>query len=214
MRNVYQFIMMVGTIAIGVLLLATFAYVFRIGAIASKNVDEEQLKQQLIADNAQFEYYNKENNDENKNTVSDMISLANLVYDFNEKNYVDENSTLKLVIQIGNDANNLKYVIPKTNSRGTKRLGKKELFVSDSESNSDTISVYDLAESEEIISSSNVSFSTGEKKEHDTLSTTRYDSTTNKTIYKYLFDCAEIRYNINSGRPEYMILKAYINDKY
>ena len=75
MRNSYQFLMMAATVLVGIMLLSVFVYVFRAGAKASRSVDEKQMQDQLIAENAQFEFYNRPNN-----TVSDMISLINLVY--------------------------------------------------------------------------------------------------------------------------------------
>ena len=52
MENTYRFLMMAATLIVGILLLSMLVYVFRAGARASKAVDEAQIEQQMIAENA------------------------------------------------------------------------------------------------------------------------------------------------------------------
>ncbi len=129
MENSYRFLMIAGTFLLGIMLLSILVYVFAAGARSNRAIDDSQREQQLVADNAKFEHYNKENN-----TVSEMISLINLVNNYNSDRYSEDCIKLTIYTNAGNGS----YLKMEGN---TKDLGRNKVYLNTGEK----ISVYQFA---------------------------------------------------------------------
>ena len=95
MENGSRALIMAATVLLGVFLLSMMLYMFRAGGQMTKQFDEKQINLQLENYNRQFEVFDKPNN-----TITDVISLANLVYSTNEQNEFAEGATVQLDVVI------------------------------------------------------------------------------------------------------------------
>ena len=231
MENSYRFLMIAATILLGILLLTTFVYVFSAGANASKARDEAQETLQITAENQKYEVYNR-----STNTISDVISLASLIYNNNkEADFNDEEYCKELIIKIGT-SNQKEYRIPKKLSGYSidsdcfmknelpdlVNIGNKtkvsQVILQTKPGTVKIVSIYDLLTSKKI--SKGEKFYNPQKRqeifcnEEASLSETRFDNATSQTLYKFLFDCSEIKYSASNGRVESMTLTAYLNGNY
>lgn len=200
MENASKMLIMAATILISLMIISVFIYLFRLGASVNENYDERQSEGQLELYNNKFQYYNVENN-----TIMDMITIANLAYSVNKDTNYDSGWAIAIDIKIGSST--FKILDTEDESDPLKR---NEIY-----SGSNKISIYNLVDLP--IGSGGLNLSgVPSVEEGDKLSTTRYDSSTNKTIYKYLFKCNtdKIKYNSVTGRTSYMSFELYLNSEY
>ena len=194
MENATKFLLMAGGLILGVLLFSVFAFVFRAGARYSHRIDEAQSENQMILENSKFEFYNRGssgvNNSFEQNTISDMVSLINMVYSQNTEGY--DSDRIDLVISAGPNES-IKLEVPgklRLTDDG-KKLGRNQVFC-----NGEIISVYDLLSSEDF------------SGEDDLLTTSKCDnSTNNKIVYKYIFPVDGSYEYYSSGRVKKMKFK-------
>ena len=156
-----------------------------------------------------------------------MISLVNLVYSYNKtRDFVPEDC-VNVIIYIGQPDSRYFYVGEDTSipqiSRSSSLLQRNQVWYTD-EANplavneiSERKNVTDITFNKMIFSEDTRSVSmdgTQAGNADDTLSLTRYDSLTGRTIYKYLFMASSYTYDINSGRIKTMKFRACINGDY
>lgn len=212
MDNAARALIMAASIILGVLLLSTLVYVFRAGASLDEAYDAAQNVRQLGLFNAKLEEYNK-----NDNTIMDMISLANRIYNINRDYNFDSTMTVKLIIKIGTQ----NFIIP--NEEPTEKIERNEIFKGTSEGNvtGRPIPIYDLI---------NVDFGDLEisgfgldtdKLSQTKLGTIRYMDDNgvemeknNATIYQFIFECEDIEYNNTTGRIKSLKFNAIQNPNY
>lgn len=208
MENSYRFLMMAATILLAIMILSIFVYVFRAGARANRAIDDAQREQQLVAENAKFEHYNK-----NDNTVSDMVSLINLVHDYNESRDWAPDDCITLKIYLSGSVGE-PYIYIDDSCEG---LGRNEAkFSADT---SKPISVYQLAsetaETDHYFNGKGTCLT-----DKDNFSITKYDNSENTTIYKYIFQATHpstkkvmFTYD-NSSRVKTMTFYVQQNEKW
>lgn len=212
MQNVSQALIIAGSVILGVILLATLVNVLKMGGSVNKAYDEKQLNYQTEAFNYQYEIYQKDDN-----TVMDMVTLLNLAYSANSENNYDLNSSVTIIIKIGD----LTYRIPKDVSTNAEtffnnNVGALERNQVYEVRANKVISVYDLL-NKTLKELNNLSFGTssdklskvhiGEYIYYPDRKTNDPDYGkpvlgNNGTTYKYVFDCddSSITYNKTTGR--------------
>ena len=94
MDNAARALVMAASIILGVLLFSAFMYVFRAGASLDETYDAAQNKRQLDLFNSRFDVYDK-----NDNTIMDLITVANNVYNVNKDYNYDPAMTIELIIK-------------------------------------------------------------------------------------------------------------------
>ncbi len=223
MDNAARALIMAASIILGLLLLSTLVYVFRAGASLDESYDAAQNVRQLGLFNAKLEEYNR-----NDNTIMDIITLANRVYNTNSDVDFDSSMSVKLIIQIGTQY----YAIP--DEEPSVKFERNQIFKCDASGNisGDPISIYDLVnvdldtlgisglgESSEKLSLTKL----GKKAVRDESDNIKVDSEgkpiykNNVTIYKYVFSPKQedgtiaYTYNTYTGRVKSMKFKADIN---
>jgi len=72
-----------GATLIAILVLSMFVYMFMIGSRFAGNYEDRKKLEQVEQFNSKFEIYQK---DENTNTISDVITVANFAYSINQQN--------------------------------------------------------------------------------------------------------------------------------
>ncbi|MBQ7410561.1 MAG: hypothetical protein IJW20_04170 [Clostridia bacterium] len=228
MENGSRALLMAATVLLGIFLLSIMIYMFRAGGRVSKAYDDKQINQQLEAHNGQFEYY-----DTPYNTITDVVSLANLVYSTNEECEYTNGYAIQLEIDIAGAI----YSIPSEykNENATKLSEKQYLtqrntiaFGADKKE----VSIFNLmntpvnqlkqlngtASSFTLTKYNTESNSTVNITDtlSETLSQTRLDGN-NRRIYKYIFVCEsgdDFEYYDETGRVKSIKLKLYINPEY
>lgn len=205
MENASKALYMAAGVLIGMMILGVFVYLFRTGGNMSQKYDEKQLQNQLQLFNSKFENYYK-----NNNTIMDMISVTNLAFDINKENDYNPQKTVKITIQIE------KYFLKidpekMLASEGTpdelKRnyLYKSHYFGTNSYWRQGQLCVYDLLEkNKNELHLEDSLMDTG-----DTLS-----KVNSNRVYKYLFECTEMKYDKDTGRVESMIFSLIKNPEY
>ncbi len=221
MENGSRALIMAATVLLGVFLLSMMLYMFRAGGQMTKQFDEKQINLQLENYNRQFEVFDKPNN-----TITDVISLANLVYSTNEQNEFAEGATVQLDVVI----DGITYSIPGEykNPNAVLLADKKYLTKRNTIlENGTPIDIYKLVNTpvEDLVSSPNIpkldfvsmrpsgnsSVTTGEL-----LTQTKFDSQ-NRRIYKYIFARVgdeDITYHEVTGRVKYIKLELFTNPEY
>ena len=194
MENASKALIIVGGVLIGVMILSMFLYVFRAAAKTNQSYDEKQAQEQLETYNAKYEVYNR-----NNNTIIDLLTVINLAYDNNVSCDYDPQNSVEILIKIS--ANHFYRLLGKYENRNLNEKNKirftsgENIIPPDIDENKK--SIYDLV---------NESFDELDIKTigsaDDKLSLTRLEN--NETQYKYLFKCTSIKYNIVSGKVEFM----------
>lgn len=221
MENASKALIMAASIILGVLLFSVFVYVFRAGASLDETYDAAQNVRQLNLFNSYFEVYDKDDN-----TIFDMITVANRAYSVNKDANYDESMTIKIVIEIGNNF----YIIPNIEPPKTSEFGRNRIFKSTTSEDIDgeSFSIYRLVE--ETLEQLGVSqikgkietknyFNKSDKLSTSLLGETYYTDAkgntearrTSTTVYKYIFERTDIKYNQSTGRISYMKFKAVEN---
>lgn len=117
MDNAARALVMAASIILGVLLFSAFMYVFRAGASLDETYDAAQNKRQLDLFNSRFDVYDK-----NDNTIMDLITIANNVYNVNKDYNYDSTMTIELVIKFDNNY----FVIPR--DEPTVKFSRNQIF--------------------------------------------------------------------------------------
>lgn len=226
MQNVTQALFIAASVILGVILLATLIYVFRMGGSVNKTYDETQLTYQTEAFNYQFEIYQKDDN-----TVVDMITLLNLAYSTNVANGYDVNNYVTIVVKVGNKT----FQIPKDTSatnaetfynNNYNKLERNQVYYV---TGNKIISVYDLMNktlNDLGVADSGIVNLTGSTSS-DKLSKIHIGefiyfpdgsatptTETNGTTYKYIFDCDDdkMTYNKSTGKISKMEFTCKLNE--
>lgn len=192
MENSSRALIMAATVILAVLLIGVFIYVFRAGSSVSESYDKKQQTEQLELYNSKFELYNVETN-----SIMDLISVANLAYSVNIQCEYDTTNTVDIKIKAGTPT----FSIPGNDRKG---LQKNEII----SGSANKMSIFKLATDD--LDSLGVE----NNNKSDTLATTKYDIQTNKTIYKYLFDCKKVEYHNQNGQVSKMEFEMYLNGAY
>lgn len=209
MDNAAKALVMAASIILGVLLLSAFMYVFKAGASLDENYDAAQNKRQLDLFNSKFEVYDKDDN-----TIMDLITIANTVYNVNKDYDYDPTMTIELIIQFNSDY----FVIPR--NEPTEKFSRNQIFKGREDGTvlGEPISIYDLADK----TLEELGLGSGEDK----LSTAKLGDYTytaddgspiekrNVMIYKYLFKCENMEYNLSNGRVKSLKFTAFTNSHY
>ena len=99
-ENLSKALIMTAEVLLGILLLTIMIYVFSMGRDFSDTVDAN-IAQKVIAEfNTKFEYYNQRDD----LTAQDVVTLANLVHDYN----TNENTAYEIELQINGIESNYK----------------------------------------------------------------------------------------------------------
>lgn len=130
MENAIKALYMGAGMILGVLILGVFIYMFRTGASVGETYEFKKTTEQIQAFNAQFEVYEHETEQLSAgygysfktkgNTISDVITCANLVMDINNKYDYDLQNTIQLKLNIGASSY---YIYP------LKKIQKKNYFI-------------------------------------------------------------------------------------
>lgn len=212
MDNAARALIMAASIILGVLLLSTLVYVFRAGASLDEAYDAAQNVRQLGLFNAKLGEYNR-----NDNTIADMISLANRVYNINADYNFDAKMSVKLVIKIGTSC----FVIPDVEP--IEDFNRNQIFKGNEDGSvtGKPISIYDLVD----LPLKDLEIG-GIGNNEDKLSLTKLGPAkyindngeekikNNSTIYKYIFECVDIQHNAETGRTRSLKFNAIINPDY
>lgn len=201
MDNASKALMMAATILLAVLLIGIFINVFRAGSSVSESYDKKQQVEQLELYNSKFELYSGQTN-----TIMDLITVANLAYSVNKECEYDAGNSVLIEIE----ADGQSFSIPNTDDgliRNEIRIGHTTSSLSER-----NISIYKLA----TLTLEQLGTNPDEDNKEDKLSLTKYAIIDNKehTIYKYLFDCKEIKYDHTNGKVSKMVFDMYINPEW
>lgn len=192
MENASKALIIAGGVLIGVLILSMFVYVFRSAAKTNQSYDEKMAQEQLEAYNAGFEVYNRDNN-----TIMDLLTVINLAYDTNVSCDYDPQNSVEILIKISQ----FKYFRVLGDYDKKNYMSKNKVLITANENDlGNTVSIYDLVNKP--FGDDVFKFQIPSSDENDKLSTTKLDG--NETKYKYLFKCKEIRYDLKSGKVEFM----------
>ncbi len=229
MQNISQALLMVGSVILGVILMAALIYMLRVGGSVNKAYDETQLSYQTEAFNYQYEVYQRDDN-----SIMDIVTLFNLAFSANEDNGYSANNSIIIVVKVGNKT----YQIPKdintknidnffNNNYGV--LKRNQVYDTTGGSNA-VMSVYDLLDKS--LKDLGISGIGTEKDWSDKLSKIHMgkyvyyperpvgdpdegkpDIGVNGTTYKYIFDCNDnsVQYNKTTGRISKMEFECKIN---
>lgn len=222
MQNISKALIMVGSVILGVILMATLVRVLKMGASVNESYDETQLSHQTQAFNYQYEVYQRDDN-----TILDMVTLFNLAYAANVEGGYNVSSSVIIIVKIGNKT----YQIPKDLSTDAEAfynanngvIKRNQIF----ELTDGVISVYDLLE-KNLTELGITTFSSGSDKLSkihigkflyyadrviDGVNPGDLVEGSNGTTYKYIFDCDDsaITYNKTSGRISKMEFECKLN---
>lgn len=169
MENATKALLMAGGVLIAIMVMSFMVLVLRQGSKMSAEYDAQQSDNAVATFNNKFEVYDK-----NNNNFFNVITVANLAYDINQKNGYDANNCVKVYLKGKDmDGRDSTYsILP------IEKLPKNYFFKGEeAKEDSETVYIYD----------SLVSLY-GAKQEGDS------------TKYKYSFKCDEIGYNSVTGK--------------
>ncbi len=142
MENGSRALIMAATVLLGVFLLTIMIIMFRAGGNVSRVHDEQHINLQLEKYNSQFEIF-----DSTTNTITDVVTLANLVYSTNEAVEYSKDVAVQLEVDIGGTI----YSIPsdykdanKIKPEEKKYLTKRNTMLLESGATKKVVSTYDL----------------------------------------------------------------------
>lgn len=203
MENAIKALYMGAGVLIGVMILSVFVYMFRTGASFGETYELKKNTEQIQAFNSKFEVYDNRSVQRGDsagysfvtkgNTISDVISCANLIMDINEKNDYDLQNAIQLKLNIGAS---VYYIYP------LEKLQKRNFFIADVH--------FDSAKGTEdaggtLGDNKYMNFNTLLKQYNNVrivnIVSTGYNST-NETIYQWYFDVPEegITYSEVTGK--------------
>lgn len=224
MQNVSKALIMVGSVILGVILMATLVHVLKMGASVNKTYDETQLSYQTQAFNYKYDVYQRDDN-----TIMDMINLFNLAYTAMTEGNYNVGNAVTIIVKIGNKT----YRVPKDLSTDVevfynnnfRVLSRNQIYDA---TNNEVISIYDLLEKNlSELGISGIGFSSSDKLSKIHIGKFAYYADKkignvapgerleddNGTTYKYIFDCddSSITYNKTSGRISKMEFECKLN---
>lgn len=218
MENAIKALLMAAAILISLMILSVFVFVFREGGKVGEKYDQRQNQGQIELFNSRFEDFQRDNN-----TISDIISVANLANDANED--AAYNSEMSVTIEVNIDGAEFCVTPIVGIERNYMYLGEPSSItppITDAKkANLKKIYLYDFMniKKEELryyigtppqktgfpIDINGIKFEDG-----DSLS-----KVDNEMDYKYLFRCKELSYHNseinNTGRVSYMYFEMYPN---
>ena len=97
MENASKALIIAATSMIALMILAAMVYLFRQGSKMSENYDREQIQRNLELYNSRFLNFNND-----RNTISDIISVCNLAYNTNIDTDYDEGWCVQINVNIFN----------------------------------------------------------------------------------------------------------------
>jgi len=105
MENASKALIMAGSTIIAVLVLGVFVFLFTIGSTFGENYENKKQSEAVAKFNSRFEAYQRDydfSSDEsyNYNTISDVITVANLAYNINKQNDWDEKNSVTIEVDI------------------------------------------------------------------------------------------------------------------
>ena len=192
MENVSKALLIAATLLLAMLLIGIFVRVFSAGSSVSESYDRKQQSEQLELYNSKFELY-----DVQENTIMDLITVANLAYSTNEECEYDSGNSVSITIEAGSQ----EFSIPNTDID----LKRNQIHAQTNVDGEENISIYKLA----TLTLDELKIKTGDTYK---LSTTQYLSAQNVTLYKYLFECTEIKYDHPNGKVSSMSFEMYEKD--
>lgn len=226
MQNVSQALIIVGSVILGVILMATLIYMLRVGGSVNKAYDETQLSYQTEAFNYQYEVYQRDDN-----SIMDIVTLFNLAFSANEDNGYTANNSIIIVVKAGNKTYQIPKDINTSNSEtffnnNYRKIERNQIY----DTSGNIMSVYDLLDKP--LKDLGISGIGTEKDWKDKLSKIHIGKYVyypdrpvgdpdegkpaigiNGTTYKYVFDCNDdsVQYNKITGRISKMEFECKIN---
>ena len=228
MENAVKAMYMVAAMLIAVMIMGLFIYLFRTGSLFGTNYELKKQQEQIDQFNSKFEPYAREVEGTSGaggtlyagNTIFDIITVANLAFDINERNYNDNKNRVEIQVNgiPGNDPISI-GIIHGTDRNGqydelSNILKKNRFFVGaiplENESSRDTILMDDL------LIKNDGGASGAEKKLTDAVLNTVNDNNIpyNRTVYRYYFNCTNISYSEQSGKVNKMEFELEQNTGY
>lgn len=220
MENGSRALIMAATVLLGVFLLSMMIYMFRAGGNVTKQFDEKQSNLQLEYYNSQFELFDRHNN-----TITDVISLANLAYSTNEINEFSASASVLVEIDIEGKI----YSIPNELKDATKIWDEERKFLPKRNTilkDGAPVDIYTLLNTsvKDLTGQSSIQKWDMEHgvedgsvavKDDELLTQTAFDSN-GRRIYKYIFVSKgdNITYHEVSGRLNSIKLELYTNSEY
>ena len=184
MENASKALYIAGGVLIALLVLSLFVYMFLIGARFAGNYESAKGWEKIQAFNEKFEVYHKADN-----TITDVVTAANLAYSINKQNGYDDRNAVRVKVYLGSSTSYLEVrpsispVLEQnyffTDTTGTKQISSYYLM-------SKTI---DELKSE--LGSTFISVTNGATKLTDV---TKFVADKPRE-YRYYFNVAEIGYN-------------------
>lgn len=174
MENASKALIMVGGVLISVMLASFMIFVLRKGGMMNAQYDSQKAGDQLVKFNSQFEVYAKDNN-----TFFDIITVANLAYDVNQKNNWDAQNSVTIYVCKSNQNSVTYSILPNQD------LKKNYFFNGATADVNNQKYMYDLI--------------TGYAPKKDEL-----EEGKENPEYRYKFDCVKTDYNEITGKVKEM----------
>lgn len=211
MENISKALIIAGSTLIAIAIISSFVFIFRKGAGVNEKYDENQSQLSLENYNSKFEVYDKEDN-----SIVDVLTLINMIYDANSASDYAVYSAINL--DIITSSNQILLNIPsEKNSDTSKRLKRNQVFYNDN-----IISTFNLLDTS--LKELNFANISSEEKltESKLLSVSDESNFQNyqKRLYKYTFSSNGLTYysfqNSNSlgGKVKSIELQFNVNDDY
>lgn len=143
MDNAARALIIAASILLGVMLFSSFVAMFKAGARVDQAYDEKQIENAQNKFNSKFEIYDK-----NDNTIMDIITICNAVYDVNEDYLYDNAKAIDVTLKIGDKY----FTIPRDEPEGDfrKEFGRNKIFPLETNDikniTKNPISIYKLAD--------------------------------------------------------------------
>lgn len=193
MENAVKAFYIAASVLIALMIASIMVYLFSAGARIGESHEQTQADQRLELFNAKFSIYSKDNN-----TISDLLTVINMAYDYNLKNEFDTVNSISIDVQIS--TGRILKVLPDAN------LEKNEIFLNDT---SKKINTYDLLSKYlkdiKTIDGMNGLNASG-LDDNTKLSDSMYTSGSNERLYRYYFKLSadNIKYSEKTGKINYM----------
>jgi len=183
MENASKALIMAATVLIGIMLIGIMVYLFRTGAIVGENYENKKTTEQIEAFNAKFEVFQRENN-----TISDVISAANLAYSINARNEYDNINKVEVVVKLSSSSGATTFDII-----SDENLPKNTFYKNRNESTK--INFYDLMSKD--IKTINSTYGTSIAYINETNKLTDINTYSSERQYRYYFKVGEDDLNYN-----------------
>lgn len=207
MENAVKALYMVAALLIAVMIMGLLVYLFRTGSLFGTNYELKKQQEQIDNFNSKFEVYATPLTIDAEssiyyagNNIFDIITVANMAYDINERNGNDNKNRVE--VEIVGLPDNLSIGVS-LDLEGENKLKKNQFFKSklDGVNSADVIDMNDVLDYPDV---------------REATLNTRNDLKIPKdrTIYKIYFECKEIHYSTQSGKVDKLVFKAVENTNY